>query len=149
MNEPLIPPELLNPGLLLADPRQGYAHPLYLALGILFGLLLVGGLVAHLLAPRLLRRHGLRVRLFRRLVTALAMVSALGLFWILSRLVGLPLFARPLWLWFTLLGFAAVIGYAVYYWRRRYPREFKAYEDVARRRRWMPSPRKRAAARRR
>ena len=43
----------------------------------------------------------------------------------------------------------AVFGYALYYWRKRYPRESSAYEEAVRRRRWMPTPRKRAAVRRR
>ncbi len=59
------------------------------------------------------------------------------------------MFARPLWLYFTFAALGAVIGYYAYYWRRRYPSEVSAYEEQARRRRWMPTPRKRAAVRRR
>jgi hypothetical protein len=76
-------------------------------------------------------------------------VSAAGLFWVACRLIGLPLFARPLWLWFTLIALGIVVGYFLYYWRKRYPRENSVYEEAARRRRWMPTPRKRAAVRRR
>jgi hypothetical protein len=147
--EPIVPPELLSPGLLLADPRIGWAHPLYVALGVLFGLLLVGSVLAAVLAPRLLKGHKLRVRLLRRLAGALGTVAGLGLFWCIARVVGMPLFARPLWLWFTLIALVAVVGYAVYYWRREYPRALRAYDEVVRRRRWMPTPRRRAAVRRR
>src|SRR5581483_2563146 len=116
--------------------------------GDLFGLLLVGGLIAYALAPRLMKRHRVRVRLFRQFMGWLAAVGALGLFWIVARMLGAPLFARPLWLWFTLIALLAVIGYHTYYWRRRYPGEMSAYEEQARRRRWMPTPKKRAAVRR-
>ena len=149
MDQPIVPPELYTLTLMLADPRQGLTHPLYIALGVLFGLLLVGSVAAYAFAPRLVRRHRLRTRLLRRLAAATGSVSALGVFWVVARLAGLPLFARPLWLWFTLIALVAVIGYAVYYWRRRYPGEFSAYEEMVRRRRWMPAPRKRATARRR
>ena len=149
MSDPLIPPELLNPALWLSDPRQGSAHPLYVALAILFALLIVGSVVLYVLAPRLLRRHRLRIRLARRLMGWVASVAALGLFWTVCRFLGAPLFARPLWLWFTLIALAVVVGYAIYYWRRRYRREISAYEEMVRRRRWLPAPRKRATARRR
>jgi hypothetical protein len=148
-SEPIIPPELIIPGLLLADPRQGYAHPLYVALGVLFAVILIGSLLAYLLAPRLLHRHRLHTELLRRLTGALALVSGLGLFWILARVVGMPLFARPLWLWFTLLALVATIVYAGYYWIKRYPDRRRAYEEAERKRRWLPTPRRRAAARRR
>ena len=147
--EPFIPHELQNPRLWLGDPTRGEAYPLYVALGVLFGLVLVGALLARYLAPRLLHGHRLRVDLLRRLADALATIGGVGLFWVACRLVGLPLFARPLWLWFTLLALVAGMGYALYYWRTRYPRDLSAYEEMARRRRWMPSGRRRAAARRR
>jgi amino acid transporter len=149
MDQPLIPAELYNPALLLADPRQGYAPPLYVVLGVLFGLLIVGSIVAAVLGPRLVRRHRLRLRLLRQLCGWVGAISAAGLFWVVCRAIGMPLFARPLWLWFTLIALGIVAGYAVYYWRKRYPRENSAYEEAVRRRRWMPQPRKRAAVRRR
>ena len=149
MDQPVVPPELYSLTLMLADPRQGSTHPLYIALGVLFGVLLVASIAAYTFAPRLVHRHRLRTRLLRRLAAAIGTVSALGVFWVVARLVGLPLFARPIWLWFTFIALVAVIGYAVYYWRHRYPGEFSAYEETLRRRRWMPTPRKRAAARRR
>jgi len=149
MDQPLIPVELYNPALLLADPRSGYAHPLYVALGVLFALLIVGSIVAAAMGPRLVRGHRLRLRLLRQLSGWVGGISAAGLFWVVCRVVGVPLFARPLWLWFTLIALGAVVGYALYYWRKRYPRESSAYEEAARRRRWMPTPRKRAAVRRR
>ena len=49
------------------------------------------------------------------------LVGGLGLFWILARIVGMPLFSRPLWLWFTLLALVATLAYAAYYWVKRYP----------------------------
>ncbi|HZU07859.1 MAG TPA: hypothetical protein VFB73_17990 [Chloroflexota bacterium] len=146
---PPIPPELVRPALWLADPWEGSTHPFYLALGGAFALLLLGGLGAYLLAPRLLHGHRVRVRLWRRGATGCALVGGLGLFWTAARLAGLPLFARPLWLWFTLLLFLALVGYTLFYYWRRYPAELSAYEALQRRRRWMPTPRKRAAARRR
>jgi len=147
--EPFFPHELWYPALWLFDPRRGELYPLYIGLGVLFGLVFVGAIVAHLLAPRLVRRHRLRLRLLRRLTTALAAISGLGLFWLACRAFALPLFSRPLWLWFTVIALVGVLVYALYYWRRRYPHEARAYEDVVRRRRWMPTPRKRVAARRR
>lgn len=132
-----------------ADHPTGYAPPLYIALGVLFGLLLVGGLLAYTFAPRLVRRHRLRLRLLRQYSGWLAAIGALGVFWVACRAAGLPLFARPMWLWFTLIALVVVIAYGVYYWRTRYPKEYSAYEEAARRRRWMPTPKKRAAARRR
>jgi len=149
MDQPLIPVELYYPALLLNDPRQGYTHPLYVALGVLFGLLIVGSIVASAMGPRLVRRHRLRLRLLRQFCGWVGAISAAGLFWVICRVLGLPLFARPLWLWFTLIALVIVVGYFLYYWRKRYPRENSAYEEAARRRRWMPTPRKRAAVRRR
>jgi hypothetical protein len=146
---PPIPPELVRPALWLADPWEGSTHPFYLALSGAFALLLLGGLGAYLLAPRLLHGHRVRVRLWRRVATSGAIVGGLGLFWTAARLAGLPLFARPLWLWLTLLLFLALLGYTLFYYWRRYPAERSAYEAQQRRRRWMPTPRKRAAARRR
>ena len=80
---------------------------------------------------------------------ATMLIGALGLFWVLARALGAPLFARPLWLYFTFIALIAVLAYHAYYWRRRYPVEISAYEQQIRRRRWLPTPRKRAAARRR
>ena len=148
MPNELIPAELLNPARLLANHPPS-THPFYVTLGVFFVLLLVGSLVAYALAPRLLRRHVIRVRYFRYLMTALAIVGGLGAFWVLCRMVGAPLFAYPLWLWVTLLSLVGVLGYALYYWRRRYPAKLSADEETMRRRRWMPTPRKRTAARRR
>ena len=144
-----IPPEMTTPSLWLTDPYQGSTAPFYLLVGDLFGLLLIGGLIGFFLAPRLMKRHRIRTHLFQQLMGWLAAVGALGVFWVLARAVGAPLFARPLWLWFTLVVLVAVLAYHAYYWRRRYPVEISAYEEQARRRRWMPTPRKRAAARRR
>ena len=150
MDQPIIPPELYLPRLLFSDPlRGGPFPPLYVAVGVLFGLLLVGGLLVYIFAPRLVRGHRLRARLLRQLSGWLAAIGGLGVFWVLCRAAELPLFARPLWLWFTFIALGAVIGYAVHYWRNRYPREFSAYEEHVRRRRWMPQPKRRAAARRR
>jgi hypothetical protein len=149
MPNSFIPPEVLTPSQWLSDPYQGSTQPFYLVLADVFGLLLVLGLIAYVFAPRLMRRHRVRQRLFRQLMGWLATIGALGLFWTVARLVGAPLFARPLWLWLTLIGLIAVLAYHAYYWRRRYPAEVNAYEEQLRRRRWMPAPRKRAAARRR
>jgi hypothetical protein len=149
MADSFIPPELTTPSLWLTDPNQGSTAAFYLLVGDLFGLLLIGGLIAYFLAPRLMKRHRIRIRLFRQLMGWLAAIGALGLFWVIARAVGAPLFARPLWLWFTIGALIAVLGYHAYYWRRRYPVEISAYEEQVRRRRWMPTPRKRAAVRRR
>ena len=149
MPDAFFPPELFSPGLWFADPRGSSLAPFYVLLGVIFGLLLVGGLLVYALAPRLVKRHRVRAELLRRLATALAIVGGVGLFWIAARGLGAPLFARPLWLWFTIIAFFVVVGYAVYYWRQRYPVEMRAWEERERRRRWMPAPRKRAAARRR
>jgi hypothetical protein len=149
MPDAFIPPEILSPGRWFSDPTGGSTATFYVLLGGFFGLLLVVGLIVYFLAPRLTKGHRLRTELLRRLVTALAIVGACGVFWVLARVIGLPLFAKPLWLWFTLIALVAVVGYAVYYWRRRYPAELGTWEERERRRRWMPAPRKRAAARRR
>jgi hypothetical protein len=149
MPDSFIPRELLLPSLWLTDPNQGSTAPFFLLVGDLFGLLLVGGIIAYVLAPRLMKRHRIRIRLFRQLMGWLAGIGALGLFWVLARALGAPLFARPLWLYFTFLALIAVLAYHAYYWRRRYPIEISAYEQQIRRRRWLPTPRKRAAARRR
>jgi hypothetical protein len=149
MPESFIPRELTLPSLWLTDPYQGSTALFYLLVGAVFGLLLVGALIAYALAPRLMKQHRIRIRLFRQLMGWLAAVGALGLFWVVARLLGAPLFARPLWLYFTFIALLVVLGYHAYYWRRRYPVEISAYEEQARRRRWLPTPRKRAAARRR
>lgn len=149
MPESFIPPELTIPSRWLTDPSQGPLALFYLLVGDLFGLLLVGGLIAYFLAPRLMKRHRLRIRIFRQLMGWLAGIGALGLFWVLARALGAPLFARPLWLYFTFLALIVVLAYHAHYWRRRYPVEISAYEQQIRRRRWLPTPRKRAAARRR
>ena len=149
MPDSFFPPELTTPSLWLTDPYQGSTAPFYLLVGDLFGLLFIGGLLAFFLAPRLMKRHRIRTRLFRQLMGWLAFVGFVGLFWVLVRAVGTPLFARPLWLWFTFAALIAVLAYHAYYWRRRYPVEISAYEEQIRRRRWMPTPRKRAAVRRR
>jgi hypothetical protein len=149
MSDAFIPPEFFSPGQWFSDPRVASAPTFYILLADLFGLLLVGGLIVYVLAPRLTKGHRLRTELLRRLVTALAIVGACGLFWVGARALALPLFAKPLLLWFTLVGLFCVLGYAAYYWRRRYPAELTAWDERARRRRWMPAPRKRAAPRRR
>ncbi len=149
MDQGIIPRELYSLSDLFVDHPAGYAPPLYIALGVLFGLLLVGSMLVYAFAPRLVRGHRLRARLLRQLTGWLAAIGALGLFWVVCRAAGLPLFARPLWLWFTLIALVAVIAYAVHYWLNRYPREYSAYEEAARRRRWQPQPKKRAAVRRR
>ncbi|HLH25060.1 MAG TPA: hypothetical protein VK066_21260 [Chloroflexota bacterium] len=149
MPDSFIPRELLLPPLWLTDPTQGSTAPFYLLVGDLFGLLLVVGLLAYAFAPRLMKRHRIRIRFFRQFMGWLAVVGALGVFWVLARALGAPLFARPLWLWFTFVALIAVLAYHAYYWRRRYPLEMSAYAEQLRRRRWLPTPRKRAAARRR
>jgi hypothetical protein len=149
MPDSFIPRELLLPSLWLTDPTQGATPLFYLLVGDLFGLLLVGGLIAYALAPRLMKRHRIRIRVFRQLMGWLVGIGALGLFWVLARALGAPLFARPLWLYFTFLALIGVLAYHAYYWRRRYPIELSAYEQQIRRRRWLPTPRKRATARRR
>ena len=149
MSDAFIPSEFFSPGQWFSDPRVAATPTFYILLGDLFGLLLVGGLIVYLIAPRITKRHRLRTELLRRLVTALAIIGGCGLFWVGARALALPLFAKPLWLWLTLVGLFAVLAYAAYYWRRRYPLELATWEERARRRRWMPAPRKRAAARRR
>ncbi|HZR98599.1 MAG TPA: hypothetical protein VFE37_07835 [Chloroflexota bacterium] len=149
MPDSFIPRELQLPSLWLTDPAQGSTALFYLLLADLFALLLIGGLIAYALAPRLMKRHRIRIRLFRQLMGWLAAIGALGAFWTLARMLGAPLFARPLWLYVTFIALLVVLGYHAYYWRRRYPAEISAYEEQVRRRRWMPTPRKRAAARRR
>lgn len=149
MTDGVIPSEFYSPGQWFSDPYVAIMPPFYVALTALFAVLVVGGLVLYSLAPRLFHGHALRVRLTRQLVIWLAVLGGLGLLWMGARALALPLFAKPLWLWLTLLTLAGVIGYAGYYWRRRYPQELSAWEERERRRRWMPTPRRRAAARRR
>ena len=149
MDQGFIPREFYTPGELLADHLFGFTPPFYVLLGVLFALLLVGSIVVYFLAPRLVRGHRLRAKVLRQFVAWLGGVSALGVFWVVCRSVGLPLFARPLWLWFTLIALGAVIGYYAYFFRKTYPRQISAYEEEQRRRRYLPQPRKRAAVRRR
>ena len=147
MPESFIPREFTLPSLWLTDPNQGSTALFYLLIGDLFGLLLTGGLVAYFLAPRLMKRHRIRIRLFRQLMGWIATIGALGLFWVFARMLGAPLFARPLWLYFTFIALFAVLAYHAYYWRRRYPVEINAYEQQIRRRRWMPTQHRGSAPR--
>ncbi len=149
MPELAIPPELLNPTQWFYDPRPGPPPTFYLIVGDLFGLLLIAAVALYVVAPRLVNGHRLRTQFVRRLATALGCVGAAGGFWGLARALGWPLLAKPLWLWLTLLALAAVVGYASYFWRTRYAAELSAWDERERRRRWTPTPRKRAAARRR
>ena len=52
----------------------------------------------------------------------------------------MPLFARPLWLWFTLLALMATMAYAASTQVKRYPVRRRAYEETVRKRRWLPTP---------
>lgn len=141
--------ELFNPSYWVRDPFEGTLHPVYLALGAAFALLALGWAAIAIWAPRLSRGHRLKVRLLRQMAAWYGALGALGLFWVLCRLIGSPLFARPLWFWLTILVLVAVTVYYVRFWRVRYPPLAQAYAEAERRRRWMPQPKRRAAARRR
>ena len=141
--------ELFNPAYWLRDPFEGTLHPLYVALGVLFALIVAGSVAVAIYAPRIGKGHRIKIKLLREMAGWTGAISGAGLFWILARMVGSPLFARPLWLWFTLIAFVALGVYYGTYWRRRYPVAAQAYADAERRRRWAPQPKRRAAARRR
>ena len=133
MDQPLIPVELYNPALLLADPRSRPPHPL-----------LHRARRAVRLADRGCYR-GLGAGPAPGSWPSPALASAPAVLWLggrgqrgravlgACRLIGLPLFSRPLWLWFTLIALGVVVGYFLYYWRKRYPREYSVYEEAARR----------------
>lgn len=141
--------ELFDPRYWLQDPRDGTLHPLYIALGVLFAALIAASIAAAVLAPRLAKGHRIKARLIRQMAGWFGAISGAGLFWVAARLIASPLFARPLWLWVTVLALLGVAIYYVVYWRRTYPAVAQAYAQAERRRRWGPQPRRRAAARRR
>jgi hypothetical protein len=141
--------ELFNPAYWLRDPFEGTLHPIYLAIGVVFVLIVAASIFVAVMAPRLARRHRVKIKLYREMAAWFGGVGALGLFWVLARLIGSPLFARPLWLWLTVIALAVVAAYYILYWRRRYPSMAQAYAEAERRRRWAPVPKRRATARRR
>ena len=141
--------ELFNPAYWLRDPFEGTLHPLYLAIGLVFLLLVVGSIAVAIAAPRLTHGHRVRIKVYREMAAWVGGVSGAGLFWVLCRLIGSPLFARPLWFWLTVIALIAVAVYYTLYWRRRLPSMAQAYADQERRRKWAPQPRRRATARRR
>ena len=132
----------LTPGELLADPRSTPSNA-YLVLAGFFALLIAGGTVASRWAERWSRGNRIHRRLFDLYGQWAAWLGLAGLIAVGLRYTNVSLLSKRIW---TVLDFAAIVGVAIHlllYRLRKYPKEIAEYREVERKRRYLPSSRRR------
>lgn len=136
--------DLFDPGKLFRVPYQdeivGPLSIVYLAVFI------TGFLAAAWLSwrpPARVKAHPLRARLGRRIANALLWAFGAGLVFFGFRALGLPGLGWRLWAYVTALAVLALIGYIIYYTRRRFPKELAAYAAKQVKRQYLQASRRR------
>ncbi|MCC7372115.1 MAG: hypothetical protein IT306_27110 [Chloroflexi bacterium] len=130
--------ERLLPSYWWTDPSDAIGGPLWAAFAALLGLMLVAGVAAWLLAPRLAPHHSLHRRLIVRAAKWVVGFAVCGLFLLLFRWQQTPFLSRRLWL-FVWLGAVVAAGvFAQRYRTRTYPEALAAWNDEDRIRRYLP-----------
>lgn len=120
------------------------SSPLYWAFGGLFVLLLLASLYVEVLTYRRFAADRFHRRLARRYAGLIASFSGLGFAATLFAFLTVPFLSKRIWLAGAVVGLAASLAHAVWYYRGRYPSARAAYEKADRRRRYLPRPRRRA-----
>lgn len=132
--------ERLLPSYWWTDPSDAIGGPLWAAFAALLGLVLVIGVAAWLLAPRLAAHHSLHRRLIVRAAKCGVGFAVSGLFILLFRWQQTPFLSKRLWLFVWLASVVAAAAIAQRYRTRIYPTALAAWDDDARRRRYLPKP---------
>ena len=128
----------LGPSSWFADPAEPIDHPLYVVLAATLAVAVIGGIIVRLLASGMFDGHRLKQRLAMRMASCISWIAAIGLVILLLRWQPVPLLSKPIWWYLWVLTAVGLVGYAGYYYRRRYPQRRLAYEESARRKRYLP-----------
>ena len=120
------------------DAGQPIDDPLYLVLAVLMALALVGGIVTRLTARGRFDGHRFKQRLAVGAATYASWLAAAGLVILLFRWQAVPLLSKPIWWYLWVLTAVGLIAYAAYYYYRLYPPRLLAYDESARRKRYLP-----------
>jgi hypothetical protein len=125
---------------LFEDQVASPSSPVYLALAVVFGLLLFASFYVYLRSKDYFAGHRLHRRLARRYSISTASFSGLGLSSVAFAFLTTPFLSKRVWLVAGLLGLLVTAAHAGYYFRRRYPAERLAHEEWQRRQRYLPRP---------
>ena len=137
---------------LFEDQVEAAGSPLYWVFGTVCLVLLFGSFYVYLYAHRHYAQDRLHRGLAARFATLGGIFSFLGFASSAFSLLAVPFLSKRIWLLGALIGLLASAGYAAYYFKKDYPADRSAYEEHARRQRYLPrpksGPRKRRRARR-
>ena len=130
----------LGPSHWFADATEPIDHPLYVVLAALLTVALIAGIYTRLAADTMFGGHRFKQRLAARTANYVVALAAIGLLILLFRWQPVPLLSKRIWLYLWLLTVIGSIGYGIYYSRRLYPQRLFAYDESARRKRYLPRP---------
>ncbi len=128
------------------NPEPGQPSSLFLFFGAISLIVLVAA--AYIRARRriLFAGDGLKIRIAARATEVALWIAGTALFLIIMRYGNVPYLATPILFYLTFLTALGAIGYAVYYFTKRYPIQRAAYDAQMERQRYLPGNRRSRAS---
>ena len=131
---------LLNPGHWF-DGNPGSASGWYWIPAFLFFAAVAAGLYSYYyLRGRRFTTHALHARMAEVAGIAAISFGLWGLFLLLMRFLGVGLLSARILVYLTLLAGIGMIGYAIYWYSKKYPAKLHAHLREEERKRFLPTP---------
>lgn len=117
--------------------------PLAIGFLIVFAIGFIAAAALYIRPPESIKGHPVKRSSLARFENVLMWAFGVGLAFYAFQLMGLPFLGWRVWLWVSILGVLAAIGYIAYYWRTAHVPQLAAYEAQRLKRAYQQQARKR------
>jgi hypothetical protein len=126
----------------LFDSNPGTQCKFYVHLIVIFTAMIALAIIIRFFAIRFTKGNPVRIKLLRKIYYCFLVCGTAGYFLLFFRYENVRFLACRFLLLFLFLVFIVWLGFILIYLWRKYPKEFKEYQDFICRAKYMPKPKK-------